>query len=134
MKKKQIKVFISFDYEHDKDIRNSLQQQMYNQESLRFLDCSIHKPIDEKWKREARKKIENCDLVIFLCGRNTSTTSGVTAEMSIVQELKKPYILLKGRKKIKVEKPRNSLKSDIIIPWKWKRIVKEINKIFFASI
>jgi hypothetical protein len=122
------KIFISFDYEHDIDIKNALVYQSTKQESpFSFNDYSIKEPIDEKWKSVARDKIKGSDIVIFLCGEHTADALGVAAEMSITQELMKPYFLLKGRRKVNVQKPKNAKKSDEIVNWKWKHIDYKIN-------
>lgn len=120
------KVFISYDYEHDKDIKNSLIHQSKHKDSpFSINDFSINEPIVSGWKKAAREKIQSCDFVIVLCGMNTHSAKGVEAEVTITRELDKDYILLKGRKKKNVSKPSNSLKTDAIIPWKWE-ILKDI--------
>ena len=112
------KIFISFDYENDKNIKGSLKSQLESDVvSVAVSDRSINKAIDEKWKDEARRRISGCNFVIFLCGKKTSEAAGVSAEMSIVKELKKPYFLLCGRRKGKVKKPSGSLKTDKVYKW-----------------
>ncbi|RJX25996.1 MAG: hypothetical protein C4537_03380 [Acholeplasma sp.] len=127
---KKLKVFISFDYEHDLDIKNNFIAQSQNVD-IPFIisDISIKDPISEKWKIEARNRIQKSDCMIVLCGESTKDAKGVAAEVSIAQELNKRYILIKGRKKKEVTKPLNSLSEDQIIKWKWKDILKEINNL-----
>lgn len=86
------RVFISFDYDHDSDIKGSLVAQARNDDSpFEIVDMSIKEAIDQNWKSYARKRIKGCDCVIVLCGFNTDTAKGVTAELSIAQE-KAPVI------------------------------------------
>lgn len=119
------KIFISFDYDNDADIKGCLVSQIQNPSlPLEIIDMSINKPIDEKWRNEARERIGKCDVVIVLCGEHTKDAPGVTAELTIARELKIPYILLKGRKKKKVQKPNSSLKEDLIYDWKWKKLIE----------
>lgn len=114
------KVFVSFDYENDKDIKGALIKQAESEDCpFKIVDMSIKKPIDEKWKRQARSRIGNCDCVIVLCGEHTQEAAGVTAEITIARELKIPYILLKGRRKKNVQKPLSTLKEDKIYTWTW---------------
>lgn len=121
MKKK--KVFISFDYDHDSDIKGALVAQAKNDDSpFEIFDMSIKEAIDSNWKEHARKRIKSCDCVIFLCGYHTDTAKGVTAEMSITREEKVPYFLLAGRKGTNIKKPSNSLSSDKIYKWKWESL------------
>lgn len=120
MKKK--KVFISFDYDHDSDIKGALVAQAENDDSpFEISDMSIKEAIDGNWKEYARKRIKSCDCVIFLCGYYTDTAKGVTAEMSITREEKVDYFLLKGREN-KVKKPSNALSSDAVYLWTWKNL------------
>ena len=118
MKKK--KVFISFDYDHDSDIKGALVAQAKNDDSpFEIFDMSIKEAIDSNWKEYARKRIKSCDCVIFLCGYYTDTAKGVTAEMSITREEKVPYFLLAGRNGTNIKKPSNSLSSDDVYNWTW---------------
>ncbi len=119
------KVYICFDYDHDKDIKESLvAQAKLNDLPFEIIDMSIQAPIDENWKKEARLRIKKCEHVIVLCGKSTSSALGVAAELTIVQEEKIPYFLLKGRKGPGVEKPKNAKTTDEIHSWKWKSIIK----------
>lgn len=121
MKKK--KVFISFDYDHDSDIKGALVAQAKNDDSpFEIFDMSIKEAIDSNWKEYARKRIRSCDCVIFLCGYYTDTAKGVSAEMSITREEKVPYFLLAGRNGTNIKKPSNSLSSDKIYEWTWKKL------------
>lgn len=117
------KIFISFDYENDKDVKGCLEYQLKSDVvSVAVSDKSINKAIDEKWKSEARRRISVCNYVIFICGAETSNAAGVSAEMSIVKELKKPYFLLCGRNRNPVQKPHGSLKSDEVYKWTSKNL------------
>lgn len=121
MKKK--KIFISFDYDHDSDIKGSLVAQANNDDSpFEIYDMSIKEAIDSNWKEYARKKIKSCDCVIFLCGYYTDKAKGVTAEMSITREEKVSYFLLAGRNGNNIKKPSNSLSSDKVYKWTWENI------------
>lgn len=121
MKKK--KVFISFDYDHDSDIKGALVAQANNDDSpFEIYDMSIKEAIDSNWKEYARKRIKSCDCVIFLCGYYTDTAKGVSAEMSITREEKVPYFLLGGRNGFNIKKPSNSLTGDKVYKWTWENL------------
>lgn len=116
----KVKVFISFDYEHDSDIKGSLVAQSRVDDSpFDIIDMSIKEAIDVKWKDNARKRIKSCDCVIVLCGEFTDLAKGVAAELSITQEENAPYFLLKGRKEKEVKKPLGAKSSDKIYKWTW---------------
>ena len=115
--------FISFDYDHDNDLRGNLVAQFKDSESpFSITDLSVRGPIDENWRREVRKRIQKADLMIVICGEHTHDAAGVAAEITIAQEVGKRYILLRGRKKKTCTKPRNTLACDEMHNWKWEKL------------
>ncbi len=81
---------------------NALKDSLVGQAKLKdspfeITDMSIKEKIDCNWKENARRRIKGCDVVVVLCGEHTDTATGVTAELTIAQEEKIPYFLLKGR-------------------------------------
>ena len=114
------RVFISFDYDHDSDIKGSLVAQARNDDSpFEIVDMSIKEAIDSNWKYYARQRIRSCNCVIVLCGKYTNTAKGVTAELTIAQEEHVPYFLLCGRNNETVQKPVGAKASDKIYKWTW---------------
>lgn len=100
------KVFISFDYDHDDELKRALIAQAKNPDSpFSINDMSIKEAIDANWKKYARDKIKQCDIIIVICGKHTDTARGVAAELTITQEEKKSYFLLWGRPDGTVKKP-----------------------------
>lgn len=117
------RVFISFDYDHDSDIKGSLVGQAKLPDSpFEIVDMSIKEAIASNWKANARKRIKSCDCVIVLCGAHTSSAKGVAAELTITQEENMPYFLLCGREDGKVQKPSSARREDKIYKWTWKNI------------
>ncbi len=122
------KVYICFDYDNDKDIKEALVAQAKLDDSpFDINDMSIKEAIDQKWKEKARERIKKCDQVIVLCGEKTESASGVAAEVSITQEEGIPYFLLCGRKDGNVQKPKNAKTTDKIYQWTWNNIKILIN-------
>ena len=118
MEKKR--TFISFDYDHDKELKECLVGQARNPDSpFEITDMSIMEKIDSNWKENARRRIKGCDVVVVLCGEHTDTATGVTAELTIAQEENVPYFLLKGRPDKVCKKPNHALSSDAIYKWTW---------------
>ena len=117
------RVFISFDYDHDIDIKGSLVAQAKNDDSpFEIIDMSIKEAIDSNWKYYARRRIKSCDCIIVLCGKHTSSAKGVTAELTIAQEENVPYFLLWGRNGVAVEKPIGAKSTDKIYDWTWNNL------------
>lgn len=125
---KKVKAFISFDYDHDLELKNALVAQSELDDSpFEINDVSIKQAIDTNWKKYAREKIKESYVVIFICGKYTNTAKGVTAEMSIALEENANYFLLCGRSDEIVQKPSNSKKEDKIYKWTWDNLKKLIN-------
>lgn len=114
------RVFISFDYDNDVDIKNLLVGQSRNEDSpFSIVDMSIKEPINYNWKENARRRIKSCDVVAVLCGEKTNTATGVSAEMRIAQEEHVPYFLLNGRPTGNVVRPAAAKYSDKLYRWSW---------------
>lgn len=122
------RTFISFDYDHDSDLKILLVGQSKNSDSpFEITDMSIKETIKSDWKSKARTRIKSCDVVIVICGGYTNTASGVSAELEIAQEEGIPYFLLNGRADITCVKPRGAKPTDKIYRWTWDNLKKLIN-------
>jgi hypothetical protein len=114
------RVFISFDYDHDLDLKNLLVGQSKNSDTpFEIADFSIKEAISEDWKKTARTRIKGCNIVIVICGLHTHTATGVSAEVKIAQEKDVDYFLLWGRKDKSCKKPTAAKASDKIYKWTW---------------
>lgn len=114
------RTFISFDYDHDLDLKTMLVGQAKNPGSpFEISDLSIKEAITRDWKEKARTRIKGCDLVIVLCGESTHTATGVSAELEIAQEENIPYFLLWGRSEKQCTKPFGAKNDDKVYKWTW---------------
>jgi hypothetical protein len=67
------RVFTSFDYDHDVDLKNALVGQSRLPDSpFEITDVSI-KVASPGWQDEARRRIRGCDVVAVICGEYTQT-------------------------------------------------------------
>ena len=74
------RAFISFDFDHDEDLRNLLSGQSKNPDSpFEIRDRSLKEPLTGDWKEKVRRRMDNVDLVIVVCGEHTNTANGVAA-------------------------------------------------------
>ena len=122
-------VFISFDYDHDNDLRGDLVAQAQEPQSpFSITDWSLKEPIDEKWRREVRDRIRRTDVTIVICGEHTHQAKGVEAEVTMLQQENKPYFLLKGRRKKTCTRPKSAPKRKKIHPWTWPTLKELIAK------
>ena len=114
------RVFISFDYDHDADLKTLLVGQAKNPDSpFEIADWSVKEELSGDWKEKVRSRIRRVDQVAVICGQYTDTASGVSAEVTMAREEKKPYFLLAGRASGGNKKPKSALASDKIYKWTW---------------
>jgi len=114
------RVFTSFDFDNDEDLRNLLVGQSKNPDSpFDLADWSVKEPMTGNWKEKVRTKIRSVDIVAVICGEHTDTAVGVSAELSIAQEEQKPYFLLWGRAGKTCKKPKTAKETDKIYNWTW---------------
>lgn len=113
------RVFISFDYDYDLDLKTLLIGQSKNLDSpFQISDWSI-KTASPGWKEEARRRIRASDVVAVICGAHTDTAGGVAFELSIAQEEGINYFLLGGRAGQTCRKPSSAKSTDQIYNWTW---------------
>jgi Thoeris protein ThsB, TIR-like domain len=113
-------VFISFDYDHDSDLRQLLVNQSRLKDSpFEIADWSVKEPLTGDWKEKARKRIRQVEQVAVICGHHTHTAHGVAAEVTIAQEERKPYFLLAGRSSGTNRNPLSARSTDKIHDWTW---------------
>jgi hypothetical protein len=114
------RAFISFDYDHDEDLRMLLAGQAKHPDSpFEFTDRSLKEPLTGDWKEKVRRRLANVDVVIVICGERTDAASGVAAEVTIAREAARPYFLLAGRSDKACTKPISALDSDKMYRWTW---------------
>lgn len=121
------RVFTSFDYDHDEDLRVMLVGQSKNEDSpFEMADWSVKEPMTGDWKEKVRARIKRCDLVVVICGEHTDAATGVSAELRIAQDEEIPYFLLHGRKDKTCKKPASAKSTDKIYKWTWENLKKLI--------
>lgn len=114
------RVFISFDYDNDSSLKDFLVGQAKHPDSpFELADWSIKEAIDEHWKKAARTRIKGVDMLAVICGKNTHTATGVSAEIAIAQEEGVPYFLLQGYSSGGCTRPQAAKTSDKIYSWTW---------------
>ncbi len=114
------RAFISFDFDHDEDLRTMLVGQSRHPDTpFEIKDRSIKEPLTGDWKTKVRRRMENVDLVIVICGEWTHLAKGVAAELEIARDAEKPYFLLAGRSGKACTRPTTAAPSDKIYNWTW---------------
>lgn len=114
------RAFISFDYDHDEGAKIMLAGQAKHEDSpFDFTDASVNEHLTGDWEQKVRRRMDNVDLVIVLCGEKTHQASGVAKELKIAQDKSKSYFLLKAYSDVTCTKPTTALSSDKVYNWTW---------------
>tara|TARA_R110000772_G_scaffold131814_3_gene240370 strand:+ start:787 stop:1404 length:618 start_codon:yes stop_codon:yes gene_type:complete len=114
------KVFISFDYDNDSDLKTLLVgQSKHDDTPFDISDWSVKEHIDGDWKERVRSKLRRVDQVAIICGEKTHTAVGVSAEIKLAQEESIPYFLLYGRSSKTCTKPTAAKSTDKMYKWTW---------------
>ena len=121
-----LNVFVSFEFDKDKDLQNNFYEQAKTNTQHRIKNCSLREAYPtQKWKDKARVAIRECDVVIVLIGEDTHNAQGVRTEVDMARGLGRPIFQVRPQKR-----PFGGL-SDLEepIPGKWKWINKKLDEI-----
>ncbi|MCJ0931826.1 TIR domain-containing protein [Virgibacillus halodenitrificans] len=114
------RAFISFDIDNDEGAKRMLAgQAKYSDSPFTFKDNSVKKHLTGDWKEKVRRRMDNVDVVIVLCGTKTHTATGIADELSIAKAKKKPYFLLAAYSNKHCTKPTSADVSDKLYNWTW---------------
>jgi hypothetical protein len=121
------RVFISFDIDHDEDAKTMLAGQAKLQDSpFDFKDNSVREHLTGDWKEKVRRRMDNVDIVIVLCGTSTHKAAGVATELEIAKEKGKSYFLLAAYSDKSCTIPTSASISDKLYKWTWDNLKKLI--------
>jgi hypothetical protein len=114
------RAFISVDFDHDEDTKVMLAGQAKLPDSpFDVTDASVREHLTGDWKSEVRRRMDNIDVVIVLCGEHAYLAKGVAAELTIAQEQNKPYFLLAAYADRTCTKPTSAMSSNKVYEWTW---------------
>ena len=109
----EIRAFISFDPQHDRELFESIAAQSQSRNSGFTIVGKSSKSIAYHGNgEEALVKIRDADQVIVLCGEHSESCSSMTAEIQLARQEDTPYILLSGRRDVMCTKPTGVKSSD----------------------
>lgn len=124
----KVRAFISFDVDHDEGAKQMLAgQAKFPDSPFDFKDNSVKEHLTGDWKEKVRRRMDNVDVVIVLCGSTTDTASGVATELVIAKEKNKPYFLLAAYSDKTCVKPASASSSDKVYKWTWDNLKALIN-------
>lgn len=114
------RAFISFDFDHDADVKMLLAGQAKNPDTpFDFADASVQYHLTGDWKEKVRRRMDNIDVVIVLCGQYTHLAVGVAEELRIAHDKNKEYFLLAAYADKTCTKPTAALRGDKLYKWTW---------------
>ena len=121
------RVFISFDVDNDSDAKTMLAGQAKHEDSpFDFKDASVKDHLPGDWKEKVRRRMDNVDIVVVLCGQKTNTAKGVATELEIAREKNKDYFLLAAYSDKTCLKPTTAMPTDKMYSWTWDNLKKLI--------
>jgi hypothetical protein len=94
------RVFISFDFDNDKALRDFIVGQSKLPDSpFEISDWSMKEEAPQpSWTSEARSRVKRCDTVIVMVGRQTHRAPGVLKEVKMAREEGIPIVQIIGYK------------------------------------
>ena len=113
-------VFISFDVDHDEDAKILLAEQARLPDSpFEITDASERESLAGDWGDKVRRRMDNIDVAIVICGEDAYLAKSVAAELTIAQEKNKPYFLLTAYPHRTCTRPTSAMPSDKVYEWTW---------------
>ncbi len=125
-RRRTLRIFVSFEFDKDKDIKDSFYAQAKGNTTHRVRNFSLKEAYpDAEWVEKARSAIEECDVVVVLVGQNTHNAPGVRTEVKLARRLDKPIFQVRPQ-----GRPYNGVPHlDEPTIWKWKRINKKLDEV-----
>ena len=122
-----VKIFVSFEFGKDNDLKNSFYKQAEDQSQHSIRNYSLNEPYQENvWKSKARQAIRECDIVVVLVGQDTHNAPGVLVETDMARDLGKPTVQIQS-KTARCHNYEGVSHIEDRIPWQWKAIDKRID-------
>lgn len=117
------KVYISFDFDEDKALKDLLIGQARNHSCpFEVIDSSLKEAAPEKnWEEKAQNKIRRADLVIVLVGSRTHQAHGVLREIRLARREGKKIVQLIGHKD---SRHRRVPGAGVLYRWTWENLGK----------
>jgi hypothetical protein len=114
----RVRVFVSFDIDHDEDLYELLLAQSRTPSCVFTVSGGSRYSATACLATESvRRRIREADQVIVICGEHTEASTSVRAELQMAQEEQTPYILLWGRRGSMCTKPSGAKMAEGMYSW-----------------
>ena len=117
------KVFVSFDFDNDKVLKDFLIGQSKLEDSpFEVIDGSLKEAAPEKdWEEKANAKIKAADVVIVMVGPKTHKASGVLKEVMMANAARKKIFQIIGYKDCDYTRVEGA---GVLYSWNWENLKK----------
>ena len=127
MAQSKTRVFVSFDFDNDKKLKDFIIGQSRNPDSpFEVADWSMKEAAPQKqWEEKARNRINQCDVVVVMVGQSTHKAPGVLKEVKMARETEVPICQIIGY--------RNSNPTPVpgagrLLRWNWDNLKKILSQ------
>lgn len=124
------RAFISFDFDHDSDQRVLFAgQSKHSKTPFSVQDWSCKEELTQsEWEAELKAKINKCNLMVVLVGKNTWWASGVAKEITFANDQNVPFlgVYVDGADSSTTLPP--GLNRNRVITWTWPGIASAIEQ------
>jgi hypothetical protein len=121
-----IKLFVSYDREHDADLYALLAEQASWTSGFAISGRSASRSPTDYEDEVLRLAIQEADEVVAICGERSDGSGRMGAELRIAQEERRPYFLLWGRRDVPCTKPASARPDDAMFSWTWEILQTQI--------
>ncbi len=115
------RVFVSFDFDNDKVLKDFIigQSKLFDS-PFEVADWSMKEAAPQRsWEEEAQERINRSDVVIVMVGDTTYKAPGVLKEVKMVREAKKPIYQVIGYKD---SNPTPVPNAGRLLRWNWENL------------
>ncbi len=123
----KIRVFVSYDREHDGDLYNRLVEEASKATpGFKISARSGARPPTDRQEEGLRRELREVDAAIIICGEHTDCSERMGSELRIAREEERPYFLLWGRRDLMCTKPTTAKPADGMYSWTWEILQNQI--------
>jgi hypothetical protein len=115
------RAFISFDFDNDQFLRDSLVGQSKNPDSpFEITNWSVKEPFPQStWEQDVNSRIKQCAIFIVMVGEKTYSCQGVLKEIQMAIQANVPYFGLHGYRSKNCPVPSGL---DKTYDWTWENV------------
>ena len=117
------KVFISFDYDNDAQLKETLVGQSRLPDSPFSINDMSLKQAAPEWQQKARAAIEDCDVFVVLLGNHTHQAQGVRREVRMARQVDVKRFQVRRRGQF----PTPIDGAGEVVAWRWENLKKRLS-------